>query len=254
MSKIDPSYLLFQTRLFPLLPYLVYEALKLKKSATRLPAISERLVLKGKSLELLLIGESTAAGVGATSSEFTLAGHIFNLYKGEYTISNFGRNGIRASEILPFFKSDLEKNSTSKEGILIFLGANDCFQLTNPKSFANSLTDLIDRLEQLFQPNWIYLADIPPVHLFPAFSSIMQSYLQSQRHFLRNEMKLISAKRDNLIFQEIQLDLVEAFFASDGIHPSDLGYQKIAEFAFAGIQNFIQVKSPACTGLSHFNS
>jgi lysophospholipase L1-like esterase len=243
MERIDPYYLVFQISLLPLLPYLVYEALKIKKSTPRLPPISERLVLKGKSTELLLIGESTVAGVGITSSKFTLAGHIFSLYQGEFTVFNFGKNGIRASEILPFFKSDLEKTQTSKEGIFIFIGANDCFQLTNPKSFAKSLTDLIDGLEQLFQPHWIYLADIPPVQLFPAFSSIMKIYLQRQREFLRNEMKLISAKRNNLIFQEIQLDLVEAFFASDRIHPSDLGYQKIAEFAFEGIQNFIKVKS-----------
>jgi len=243
MVKIDPSYLLFQTSLYPLLPYLVYEASKVKKSAPTLLAISERLVLKGKTSEILLIGESTAAGVGATSTNFTLAGHIFNLFKGECTISNFAKNGIRIAETLPLFEAELAKISKSKEGIFIFLGANDCFQLTSPKSFAKSLAGLIERLEQLFQPNWIYLADIPPVQLFPAFSPLMQSYLHRQREFLRNEMKSISANRNNLIFEEIKLKLEKNFFAADGIHPSDLGYQLIAEFAFEGIQNHVKNKS-----------
>jgi|GEM_PF-357565 lysophospholipase L1-like esterase len=249
MVKIDPSYLLFKTCLYPLLPYLAYEASKVKKSASALPAISERLVLKGKKSELLLIGESTAAGVGATSTDFTLAGHIFNLFKGEFTVSNFGKNGIRIAETLPFIEVELAGISKSKEGIFIFLGANDCFKLTSPKSFAKSFAELIDRLEQLFQPNWIYVADIPPVQLFPAFSPLMKSCLHRQREFLRNEMRLISANRDHVIFEKIKLELKESFFASDGIHPSDLGYQLIAEFAFEGIQKHLKEKNPEYSGL-----
>ncbi|MFT5773806.1 MAG: lysophospholipase L1-like esterase [Algoriphagus sp.] len=245
MSKIDLSYLLFQTRLYPLLPYLAYEAWKIKRSVPNLAAISEHLVLEGKTSELLLIGESTVAGVGATTTAFTLAGHIFNLFKGEYTVSNFGKNGIQIAETLPLFEVELEKNPKSIEGIFIFIGANDCFQWTNPKSFAKSLARLIEKLEQLFHPNWIYLADIPPVQLFPAFSPLMQGYLQRQREFLRNEMKSISVNRNNLVFEEIKLELVENFFAADGIHPSDFGYQLIAEFAFEGIRNHVKEKSPS---------
>lgn len=240
MVKIDPSYFFFQTRLYPLLPYLAYEALKVKKSVPSLTAVSERLVLKGNSSELLLIGESTAAGVGASSTDFTLANHIFRLFKEEYTLFNFGKNGIRMAEILPIFEAELEKIATPKEGILIFLGANDCFQLTKPKTFAQSMTNLIDRLDQLFRPNWIYLADIPPVQLFPAFSPIMRSYLSQQREFLRKEMRSITAKRNKLIFEELKLELRNGFFAADGIHPSDLGYHVIADFAFEGISNHLK--------------
>jgi lysophospholipase L1-like esterase len=222
---------------------LAYEAWKVKRSVPNLPAISERLVFEGKTSELLLIGESTVAGVGATTTAFTLAGHIFNLFKGEYTVSNFGKNGIRIAETLPLFKAELEKNSKSIEGIFIFLGANDCFKWTSPKSFAKSLARLIEKLEQLFHPNWIYLADIPPVQLFPAFSPLMQGYLQKQREFLRNEMKSISVNRNNLVFEEIKLKLGKNFFASDGIHPSNFGYQLIAEFAFEGIRNLVKEKS-----------
>jgi lysophospholipase L1-like esterase len=55
-------------------------------------------------------------------------------------------------------------------------------------------------------------------------------------------MKSISANRNNLIFEEIKLELEENFFAADGIHPSDLGYQLIAEFAFKGILNHVKNK------------
>ncbi|WP_075352304.1 SGNH/GDSL hydrolase family protein [Algoriphagus marinus] len=190
----------------------------------------------------MIIGESTAAGVGASSMEFTIASYLHQLFQEEYSFYNFGKNGIRVAEVLLHFKSDLEELNSTKEGILLFLGANDCFKLTNPSAFNSSLQSLIESLQTQFDPNWIYLADIPPVHLFPAFSSLMKSYLYRQREFLRTEMKKLALKNKRLIFQEISLDLVPDFFSADGIHPSDLGYQKIAEFTFEGIKGYLEGK------------
>jgi lysophospholipase L1-like esterase len=115
------------------------------------------------------------------------------------------------------------------------LGANDCFRLTNPTDYHRSLLKLIHSLELDFNPTWIYLADIPPVHLFPAFPSTLQSYLKSQREFLRDEMKQIAHGNPKILFDELNLNLKPDFFCEDLVHPSDIGYRAIAEFAFDGL-------------------
>jgi len=239
MSRFNPSYLLFQSKVFPLLPFLIYEANQIDKAGPKLPPQSIKAFLEGNHKELLILGESTAAGVGASGLEFTLAGHLHQLFEANFSLFNFGKNGIRLAEVLPHFQRDLAKLPQPKEGILLFFGANDCFRLTHPLSYRASLQRLIYRLEKQFDPKWIYLADIPPVHLFPAFSPLMKGYLYQQREFLRNEMRKLSASNPLMIFQEISLDLVPDFFSADGIHPSDLGYQKIAEFTFDGIKQYM---------------
>lgn len=230
------SYRIFQAKLFPVLPFLIYQAYKVKKQRPTPKAQSEFIKFGNGPQRLLVLGESTAAGVGASSVESTLAGNIYRLFGQNSTVTNLGKNGILAGQVLPFFAETLKIEKTQTDGIFLFLGANDCFQLTNPSDFNRSLRILIRTLESKFNPDWIYLADIPPVHLFPAFPAMLQSYLKAQREFLREEMKLFAHENPKIIFDELNLNLQSDFFCEDLVHPSDIGYRAIAKFAFDGLR------------------
>jgi lysophospholipase L1-like esterase len=229
------SYRVFKAKLYPVLPFLIYQAYKVKKQRPIPKAQSEFIKFGNGSQKLLILGESTAAGVGASSVESTLAGNIYRLFGQDCIVTNMGKNGIRASQVLPFFAETLKTEKAQIIGVFIFLGANDCFRLTNPTDYHRSLLKLIHSLELDFNPTWIYLADIPPVHLFPAFPSTLQSYLKSQREFLRDEMKQIAHGNPKILFDELNLNLKPDFFCEDLVHPSDIGYRAIAEFAFDGL-------------------
>ncbi len=230
------SYLEFKAKLYPVLPFLIYQAYKVKKQRPTPKAQSEFIKLGNGLQRLLILGESTAAGVGASSVESTLAGNIYRLFGEDCSVTNLGKNGIRAGQVLPFFSEKLKAEKTQTDGIFLFLGANDCFQLTNPTEYHRSLVKLISSLESDFNPSWIYLADIPPVHLFPAFPAMLQSYLKSQREFLREKMKQIAHGNPKIIFDELDLNLPPEFFCEDLVHPSDIGYRAIAEFSWDGIK------------------
>jgi lysophospholipase L1-like esterase len=90
---------------------------------------------------------------------------------------------------------------------------------------------LIQQIRVDTNAEWIYLAAIPPVHLFPAFSEQMRSFLSKQRAYLQREMEDIASNEHKVIYHPIPMDLQPEFFSADGVHPSDLGYQKIAELA-----------------------
>lgn len=231
------SYTLFKAKLIPVLPFLLAEAISIRNSKLKLPAIAENLTL-GQNLESILVfGESTVAGVGASEPQFSLAGQFFQLFEQNLSVKNLGKNGLKVKNAIHLLQSNSFETYSPFVGSFIFLGANDCFNLTPPKTYRNHLEILLAHDLKNHKPNWIYLADIPPVHLFPAFSERMKRHLQIQRDYLRAEMRKIAEQDSKIIFDPIQLDLSSEFFAADGIHPSDLGYQKIAEFAWNGLKN-----------------
>jgi lysophospholipase L1-like esterase len=229
-------YWFFKLKLLPYLPFLISEATLIRKSGVKLPSISQRLTLGSGTSSILILGESTAAGVGASSVETTLAGNFSNLLGDNWHIQNLGKNGLKAEQAHLLFRSMNTSKPTKINGLILFLGANDCFKLTNPRVFKTHLKTLTEYISAESDPDWIYLADIPPVHLFPAFSLRMRSFLKEQRNFLQKEMAELAKENPKMVFEPISLDLSPEFFSEDLVHPSDLGYQKIAEFAVKGIR------------------
>jgi lysophospholipase L1-like esterase len=59
----------------------------------------------------------------------------------------------------------------------------------------------------------------------------MRAFLSKQRAYLQREIEDIAANDPKVIYHAIPMDLQPEFFSADGVHPSDLGYQKIAELA-----------------------
>jgi len=222
---------LFQLQLFPWLPFLIYQAKKIRKSSPKLPAQSPLLTLGQGEKHVVLLGESTVAGVGASSASTTLAGNFSRIFGNSYQIEAIGKKGLRVKEAFSLYLKHKNSERKKSEGVLLFLGANDCFLLTSPQEFKKELESLIQQIQVATGAEWIYLAAIPPVHLFPAFSEQMRSFLYRQRNYLLLEMEAIAARKPQVIFHQIPMDLQPEFFSADGVHPSDLGYQKIAELA-----------------------
>ena len=224
-------YWLFQLQLFPWLPYLVYQAKKVRKSSPKLPSQSSLLTLGQGEKHVLLLGESTVAGVGASAAAHTLAGNFARMLGDSYQIETIGKKGLRVKDAFLLYQLQKKSRTATSEGVILFLGANDCFLLTSPQDFKQELRSLILQIQVETDANWIYLAAIPPVHLFPAFSEQMRAFLSKQRAYLQREMEDIAANDPKVIYHTIPMDLQPEFFSADGVHPSDLGYQKIAELA-----------------------
>jgi lysophospholipase L1-like esterase len=180
---------------------------------------------------VVLLGESTVAGVGASSESTTLAGNFSRIFGESYQIETIGKKGLRVKEAFSLYLRHKKSRSKKSEGVILFLGANDCFLLTSPQVFKKELESLIQQIQVATDADWIYLAAIPPVHLFPAFSEQMRSFLSKQRAYLQREMEDIASNEHKVIYHPIPMDLQPEFFSADGVHPSDLGYQKIAELA-----------------------
>ncbi len=226
----------FRLMIYPFLPLFAFEALKIKKNGAKLSGFPEHFNLGQGRKKIIILGESTVAGVGASSIEHTLSGNLSTLLGKDFEVENLGKNGLTLKNSIFFFKKHKKEPNSKTTGFFLFFGANDCFRLTDPKEFHKELRTLISFLSKEYSPAWIYLADIPPVHIFPAFSSLLRYFMKIQRSHLQAEMLWCSKESRIIIFDPISIPIDQNFFSIDQIHPSDIGYRKMAEFAIKKIQ------------------
>lgn len=220
--------------LLPFFPLLYWKGKKLRQQVQRLPQHSPFLKLSNAtaSQRILIIGESTAAGVGASSPETTFASYFFDAGKGKVEVLNLGKNGLKAAglpRLLSHAKPDIP---TAFDQVVILIGANDCFKFTPPSKFRKELESFIGIFEQMEQTTRVLIPAIPPVNHFPAIPGFLRFFLGIHRYILNKEIDQLSKKIDKLYFHDWKTSFTDEFFASDGIHPSDLGYEKMAEEAY----------------------
>ena len=229
------NYFIELLLLIPLFPFLVYKGKELRKRIKKMPPRSEFLHIPGQKVagkNLLIIGESTAAGVGASTKEATLASKTAAFLYGQFQVYNLGKNGLTASRLprlLSHGKPDIPKQF---DITVIMIGANDCFKFSPPWRFKQEMEKMCNLLTKKKQAKHIILPMIPPVQQFPAIPPIMRFFLGWHRAILIQEMRKLSDTYPEIDLIELNGNYADEFFAEDGIHPSDLGYEMMAtEFA-----------------------
>ncbi|MGY6523045.1 MAG: SGNH/GDSL hydrolase family protein [Mongoliitalea sp.] len=224
--------------LLPFFPLLYWKGKKLRQEVQRLPQHSSFLNLEAAhtSKRVLVIGESTAAGVGASSPESSFAARLFEVGKREFQVLNLGKNGLKAKGLVRLLNHAKPDIPASFDQVIILIGANDCFKFTPPGKFRNELKSFIKLFEQQQATRLVFIPAIPPVNHFPAIPSILRFFLGIHRYILNKEIKRLSQELDKLYFHDWKTGFTDEFFASDGIHPSDIGYAKMAEETYPYIK------------------
>lgn len=244
--KIQLLYFLERVLLVPSLPLLYYFGKKAKRNIKKLPPQSNYQYLPSLSKEnsLLIIGESTVAGVGASSPKTTFAANIDLLSFNEFEIHNIGKNGLRAGKLKGLLMDNPAARELSFTNAIVMIGANDCFKLTPPKKFSKDLEMFLQFLILEKGVNKIIIPMVPPVHVFPAIPGLLRFFMRIHRYLLTSEITSLSQKISTLHFDPSKQDFTGEFFAEDGIHPSDLGYSMMAKSVFTHFE-WIEKKKEA---------
>lgn len=221
-----------------LFPLLLWQGKKVRKNVLRLPIASGETTGfcgEGKILQLMVIGESTVAGVGARTQEAALTGQIahFLAKKSNAQIQwkAVGKNGITIQEVslLLIEKQDIRK----ADFIVIALGANDVFRLRNPVQWLFYLMQLIDKVRDISSNVPILIAGIPPVGHFTAIPQPLRFILGLCASSLKNITTKWAEKQVNLEYSSTLFPVAPQYLSKDGIHPSEFAYQvwgeKLAE-------------------------
>ena len=186
--------------------------------------------------ELLVIGESTVAGLGARTHETALAG----TFAGELTKrigkrvnwTAIGKNGVTARrtirELVPLVPD------RSFDYVLLGLGGNDVLKLSSPVEWRRSMTELIELFRAAHPGVTIFITNCPVIRLSPALPQPIRGILWELSKLHDLNIKELTSGYDDVFYYHQPNDVPEGFFA-DGIHPSESGY---AEWSRAMMEFF----------------
>jgi lysophospholipase L1-like esterase len=216
--------------LFPFLPCFYFQGKKLRERIIKLPSHAEFLVRKSKGSiqNLLIIGESTAAGVGASSPNATFSHYIYNQLKQEYDIYNLGKKGLKVENLKKLLVHGQPDIPMEIQTAVILIGANDCFKFTPPGKFKKHIKEFVLLLILMKGTEKIIISPIPFVHQFPSLPKSIRFFLGWHRTILTKELENLAKKLPEMKFENIKIKYPIEYFAEDGIHPSDMGYEKLA--------------------------
>jgi len=174
---------------------------------------------------VLILGDSTGYGTGATDGKDSIAGLIGSDFA--LSIKNQSDNGRTIDELL----SDIKNFEGTYELILLQIGANDILQKRPVETVEDELRTIINKLSTHTQH--IIMMPSGNVGASPKFSGTeSETYEQLSRDF--RDMFLQVANDTQLVyidlFEPVEEDPFaqdpEKYIAIDGLHPSSAGYKK----------------------------
>ena len=175
------------------------------------------------TLRLLIVGDSTAVGTGASSPAQSLAGHIGRDHP-RLLIENRGRNGARFSDVLA------QLTPTDRfDVVLILAGGNDVIRRTPHDELARAIDAALAQAAALAPAVIVMPAgNVGNARLLFAPLSGWMTQRSRELHALVRAAALRHGATQVDLFRERDQDpfvLQPELTAGDGLHPSDAGYR-----------------------------
>jgi len=175
--------------------------------------------------KILVVGDSTGVGTGATDPADSIAGRISRDYS-HVEIINISEDGAKASDVLDQLKS-VDENDFDL--VLVQTGGNDILRFTLLDSLKNTISDVLHAARRV-APDVIFIST-GNVGNAPAFFPPINWIYTKRTQKVRSVFMLVSREKGIEyvdLFQDKGKDPFvqdpDRFFTSDLLHPSSQGY------------------------------
>lgn len=240
---MSPLRRLSRLAALPTAPVLFAQGRRLKRDTPRLPdaAAPWHGVTPGPDpLTLLVLGDSTAAGVGAATQDEALPGHLGRelaaLTGRGVTWRALGENGADAREFIERYLDDACAGlAGAPDTTVVFLsiGANDALGLRSRGAFARDIRTILGRLREASPQADILVSSLPAFFRFELLPQPLKGNLYLHSRSLEDGARAVIAGLPGVHMSPPPPPYTEGFFASDLFHPSEQGYRDWARFAIA---------------------
>lgn len=227
----------------PLVPLLVAQGLGVRRRVNRLPeppGARAGTDGEGPKLRLLIIGDSSAAGVGATSQANALSGQLVAQLAQTHRVHWRLEAATSATT-----RVTLDHISTlmpqTYDVVVSALGVNDVTRATSERTWVARQTQLAELLTSNFGASLIVASGLPPMGDYPQLPQPLRWVIGEQAKRLDAALATLAATHDALTHLPLTVPFEPHYQAEDGYHPSEEAYALWAEL-FA---NVIRQKLPA---------
>lgn len=217
-----------------LAPILFVQARRVRHVTPRLPPANgphEGITAGPHPLRLLIVGESTAVGVGVPTHDVGLAGQTARALA-EATGRPvcwrvLGRSGASARTLVAEFIEPAAP--IDADVVVIALGVNDTISLSSVARWVDALEALLQCVRRSSHDAAIVLSGVPPMQIFPAFPVPLRYMLGLRAHVLDRAAIRWAGGHTAVThvphFSAAPAD-VPLMFCADRFHPSALGYSQ----------------------------
>ena len=230
LAKWQTIYLATAVAILPVAPLLYLQGQYTRRKVGLLPdpeGETTGITGTGDSFaKLLVIGESTVAGLGARTHDLALAGK-FAEELGErlgrpvrWTV--IGKNGVTAKrtidELVPLIPDELF------DYILVGLGGNDVMKLSSPRKWRRDMTRLLHILRERNPDAAIFITNCPMIKYSPAIPHPIKFLLWELSKIHDANAREFTATMERVYYYHHPANVNFDGFFADGIHPSEQGY------------------------------
>lgn len=216
--------------ILPFSPFLLWQGKRVRRKIGVLPdAGGERRGRSGAGdavAKLLVLGESTVAGLGARTHSTALAGQ-FAAFLSEKIGKQvewhvIGKNGVTARRAILELVPQIPPGENF-DYILLGVGGNDVLKLSSPRKWRRDMSELLRIMRRRYPQALIFMTNAPAVHLSPVLPQPIKFILGTLSQLHDENSKQFTQRWKRVYYFHRPREITEGFFA-DGIHPSEKGY------------------------------
>jgi lysophospholipase L1-like esterase len=232
-------------------PILLAQARWLRATALRLPEAAgprsgkEHIGIGAKTIRLLFVGDSSAAGVGVLQQTQALAQQASSYLSQKLQINVhwqlLAKSGVNTKEALVL----VERSELHPSDILVTcLGTNDVTSQTKPQQFIQDYQALVNRIIESAGVRHVIVTGLPPLHILPAAPHPLRWYLGKYAATLDKLLRQWITQLHNYRYISLQWAAVPEEMAIDKYHPGAGQYRTWAIMVAETVAELIELALP----------
>ena len=230
--------MMLQAAKIALAPLLLWQGARVRRVALRLPeAAGARMGLAGSGelrLRLLIVGDSSAAGVGAATQDEALAGRLSEALAARLGGSVHWQLIAKTGHLSADALVHLQSSELQPADVLVTaLGVNDVVGQVSPRRWLKSLAQIDALARERAGVRYTLHSAVPPMHAFPLLPQplrwLMGAHALRMNRALGRTLMQESTRGMQALPAHLHGKEAVRLMARDGFHPAPAGYAVWAE-------------------------
>ena len=241
-----------------LAPIYLYQGRKIKRDTVRLPepngerhgqvqlndAIESLKEAHKRTLNLMVVGDSAAAGVGSETQQEALVGNLIpvltqqSAIQNQFDILNWSLQATTGHTSFDILRRlyVLPAPSQPVDVMVLSVGVNDTTSKVSVDKWHQQIESIIAIAQRKFGVRELIFLSLPPMAQMPAIPAPLSNFVGAKASILDKTLQQVCAAHDSVTYMATDFPRmiaehsngspidIKVMFASDGFHPSSLMY------------------------------